>query len=135
MKYFLIILAIAGLVYTFRTEESRKSFMAKFTSQKKIITENQSRAYEIVPPLQNNRRIAYFNLNTNMVNVDAGWWSSLPKDEKERTALLLAVYVASENKSNKLELKIFSGESQLGTYNSYDGYKDYVAVNFEKFNK
>jgi hypothetical protein len=135
MKFFLIILAIVGLVYTFRTEESRKSFTAKFTSQKKVIAENQSKAYDIIPPLQSNKRIAYFNFNTNMANVDAGWWNSLPKEEKERMALLLAVYIASENKSNKLELRIFNGDNQLGTYNSYDGYKDYVAVNFDKFNK
>ena len=135
MKYFIIILAIIGLVYTFRTEESRKSFMAKFTSQKKMIEENQSKAYEIIPPLQSNKKIAYFNLNTNMVNVDAGWWNSLPKEEKENKALLLAVYVASENRVNKLELKIFNGDNQLGTYYGYEGYKDYVPVDFEKLNK
>ena len=70
-----------------------------------------------------------------MVNVNADWWKSLPKEEKENKALLLAVYVASENKVNKLELKIFNGDNQLGTYYGYEGYKDYVPVDFDKFNK
>ena len=135
MKYFILIIAIVGLIYTFRTEESRKSFMAKFTSQKKLIEENREKAYEIIPPLQSNGMILYFNLNTNMINVKADWWNSLSKEEKENKALLLAVYVASENRVNKLELKIFNGDNQLGTYYGYEGYKDYVPVDFEKLNK
>ncbi len=135
MKYFILLIAVVGLIYTFRTEESRKSFIAKFTSQKKIIEENREKAYEVIPPLQSNGAILFFKLNTNMVNVNADWWKSLPKEEKENKALLLAVYVASENKVNKLELKIFNGDNQLGTYYGYEGYKDYVPVDFDKFNK
>ena len=116
MKFFLILIALVGIFFTFRTEESRKSFIAKFKSQKKIIEVNQTKAYEVFPPLQSNKVITYFNLNTNMVNVDAGWWKSLPKENKENMALLLAVYVATENKMNKLELRIFSGDTQLGTF-------------------
>lgn len=135
MKYFILLIAVVGLIYTFRTEESRKSFIAKFTSQKKIIEENREKAYEVIPPLQSNGAILFFKLNTNMVNVNADWWKSLPKEEKENKALLLAVYVASENKVNKLELKIFNGDNQLGTYYGYEGYKDYIPVDFDKFNK
>ena len=135
MKYFILLIAVVGLIYTFRTEESRKSFIAKFTSQKKIIEENREKAYEVIPPLQSNGAILFFKLKTNMVNVNADWWESLPKEEKENKALLLAVYVASENKVNKLELKIFNGDNQLGTYYGYEGYKDYVPVDFDKFNK
>ena len=135
MKFFLILIALVGIFFTFRTEESRKSFIAKFKSQKKIIEVNQRKAYEVIPPLQSNKVITYFNLNTNMVNVDAGWWKSLPKENKENMALLLAVYVATENKMNKLELRIFSGDTQLGTFYGYEGYKDYVPVDFDKFNK
>ena len=135
MKYFILLIAVVGLIYTFRTEESRKSFIAKFTSQKKIIEENREKAYEVIPPLQSNGAILFFKLKTNMVNVNADWWKSLPKEEKENKALLLAVYVASENKVNKLELKIFNGDNQLGTYYGYEGYKDYVPVDFDKFNK
>ena len=135
MKYIILLIAVVGLIYTFRTEESRKSFIAKFTSQKKIIEENREKAYEVIPPLQSNGAILFFKLNTNMVNVNADWWKSLPKEEKENKALLLAVYVASENKVNKLELKIFNGDNLLGTYYGYEGYKDYVPVDFDKFNK
>lgn len=135
MKYFLIILAIVGLIYTFRSEESRKSFMAKFTTQKSIINKNKERAYNVIPPLQANRAILYFNLNTNMANVNRDWWKSMTLKEREDYALLIAVYIASENKMNKLEARIFTGDDQLGTFYGYEGYKDYNAVDFDKFNK